>query len=91
MDKTCPQHVLQEIFSPQPPTNIQMNNKARDERIEKSPTKEQINCSHSTESSNAAKINPKARDLDECMHSKPCQAYSSQEGANETAQPEGCN
>ena len=38
----------------------------------------------------AAEINPKARDPDECMHSKPCQAYSSQEGANETAQPEGC-
>ena len=48
------------------------------------------NCSHSTESSNAAEIIPKARDPDQCMHSKPCQAYSSQKGANETAQPEGC-
>ena len=89
LDKTCPQHVLQEFFL-QPPTNIQTNNKARDERIEKFPTKEQNNCSHGTESSNAAEINPKTRDPGQYMHSKPCQAYSSQKGANETAQPEGC-
>ena len=75
-------------FFPQPPTNIQKNNKARDERIEK--FQEENHCSHSTESSNATEINPESRDTDECMHSKPCQAYSSQEGANEIAQPEGC-
>ena len=67
LDKTCLQHVLQEIFFPQPPTNTQMNNKARDERIENFPTGEQSHHTHSTESLNAAEISPKARDPDQCM------------------------
>ena len=48
-------------FFPQPPRNIQTNNKARDERIETFPTEEQSHRTHSTESLNAAEINPKAR------------------------------
>ena len=59
---------LQEIFFfPQPPTNTQMNHKARDERIENFPTEEQSHHTHSTESLNAVEISPKARDPDQCM------------------------
>ena len=72
VDKTCLQHVLQEIFSPQPLTKIQRSNKARDERIKNFPTEEQSHRTRSTESSNTAEINPKASGPDQCMYFNPC-------------------
>ena len=47
-------------FFPQPPTNFQTNNKARDDRIENFSTEEQSHRTQCTESSNTAEINPKA-------------------------------
>ena len=59
-------------FFPQSPANIQTNNKVRDEDIENFSTVEQSDSTHSTERLNAAEINPKARDPDQSMYSRPC-------------------
>ena len=72
LDKTCLQHVLQEIFSPSHRQIFRQTTKRKTNALKKFPTEEQSHRTHSTESSNAAEISPKARDPDQCMYRKPC-------------------